>query len=176
MENSDEIKMMESQDKLSEVCRIQPMANGPPKFILVKPSYTKRNHNAMPYNYGYASNVETPLPLFQTEISGLTQSGRCFTLEELKKAKGKEVIDLGKELEVNKPVTKEESNEFLKLIKHSEYCIIDQLKKTLARISLMSLILSSKPHRNALPKVLNEACVPKTLNRKPWNIWWGGSI
>jgi len=48
------------------------------------------------------------------------------------------------------PVTKEESNEFLKLIKHSEYCIVDQLKKTPARISLMALILSSEPHQNAL--------------------------
>jgi hypothetical protein len=40
------------------------------------------------------------------------------------------VVDLNKELEVNKPVTEEESNEFLKLIKHIEYCIVDQLKKT----------------------------------------------
>ena len=81
MENGDEIRMMEGQDRLSEVCqdrlsevcRVQPTAYGPPKLILVKPSYTKRNHNAMPYNYGYASNVGTPL--FQIEVSGLTQSG-----------------------------------------------------------------------------------------------------
>jgi hypothetical protein len=70
--------------------------------------------------------------------------------EELKRAKGKEVVDLDKEIEVNKPVTKEESNEFLKLIKHNEYCIVDQLKKTPGRISLLSLILSSMSHQNAL--------------------------
>ena len=29
MENEDEIRMMEGQDRLSEVCRIQPTANGP---------------------------------------------------------------------------------------------------------------------------------------------------
>jgi hypothetical protein len=104
----------------------------------------------MPYNYSYTSNIEAPLPLFHTEISGLTWSGRCFTPEELKRAKGKEVVNLDKEIEVNKPVTKEESNEFLKLIKHSEYCIVDQLKRTPARISLMSLILSFELHRNAL--------------------------
>jgi len=75
------------------------------------------------------------------------------------------VVDLGKELEVNKPVTEEESNE-LKLIKHSEYCIVDQLKKTPARISFMSLILSSEPHRNALQKVLNEAYVPQDVEQK----------
>jgi hypothetical protein len=120
----------------------------------------------MPYNYGYASNVRTPLPLFQTEVSGLTRSGRCFTPEELRKAKSKEVVDLGKELKVNKLVTEEESNEFLKLIKHSEYCTVDQLKKTPARISLMSLILSSEPHRNALQKVLNEAYVPQDIEQK----------
>jgi hypothetical protein len=166
MENGDEIRMMEGQDRLSKVCRVQPTANRPPKLILTKPSYTKRNHNAIPYNYGYAPNVETPLPLFQTEISGLTRSGRCFAPKELRKANGKEVVDLGKELDVNKPVTEEESNEFLKLIKHSEYCIVDQLKKTSARISLMSLILNSKLHRNSLQKVLNETYVPQDIKQK----------
>jgi hypothetical protein len=120
----------------------------------------------MPYNYSYTSNIEAPLPLFHTEISGLTRSGRCFTPEELKRAKGKEVVNLDKEIEVNKPVTKEESNEFLKLIKHSKYCIVDQLKRTPARISLMSLILSFELHRNALQKVLNEAYVPQDIEQK----------
>ena len=73
------------------------------------------------------------------------------------------MVDFDKEIEVKKPVTEEESNEFMKLIKHSEYCIIDQLKKTPTRISLMSLILSSEPHRNALQKVLNEAYIPQDI-------------
>ena len=157
---------MEGQDEMTGVYRVQQTTKGPPRLILVKPSCTKRNHNAMPYNYGYASNIQTPIPLFQTEISGLTRSGRCFTPEELRKTKVKEVVDLNKALEVNKPLTEEESNEFLKLIKHSEYCIVDQLKKTPARISLMSLMLSSKPHRNALQKVLNEAYVPQDIEHK----------
>jgi len=166
MGGSREVSMMEGQDKMTGVCRVQPTATGPPKLTLVKPSYTKGNHNAMSYNYGYASNIRAPLPLFQTKISGLTRSGRCFTPEELRKAKGKEVVDFDKALEVNKPVTKDESNEFLKLIKHSEYCIVDQLKKTSTRISLMSLILSFEPHRNALQKVLNEAYVTQDIEHK----------
>jgi hypothetical protein len=166
IEGSRQVSMMEGQDKMIGVCRVQPTTNGPPKLILVKPSYTKGNHNAMPYNYSYASNIRAPLPLFQTEISGLTRSGRCFTPEELRKAKGKEVVDFDKALEVNKPVIEEESNEFLKLIKHSEYCIVDQLKKTPTRISLMSLILSSESHRNALQRVLNEAYVPQDIEHK----------
>ena len=76
------------------------------------------------------------------------------------------MVDLNKELEVNKPVTKEETNEFLKLLKHSEYCIVDQLKKTPAKISIMSLILNSEPHRNALQKVLNEVFVPQNIEQK----------
>ena len=108
-EGSHEVSMMEGQDKTSGVCRVQPTGN----------------HNAIPYNYGYASNIQAPFPLFQTEISGLTRSGRCFTPEELRKAKGKEVVDLNKALKVNKLITEEELNEFLKLIKNNEYGIVD---------------------------------------------------
>jgi len=124
------------------------MANGISKLVLTKPLYVNKvDYRAMPSSYGYTSNIEAPLPLFQIEINGLTRSGCCFTLEELekqRKAKGKELLDLDKEIKVNKPVTEEETNEFLKLMKNSEYCIVDQLKKTPARI------LSSEPHRNAL--------------------------
>ncbi|XP_073259781.1 uncharacterized protein [Populus alba] len=137
-EGNHEVSMMEGQDKMSRVYRVQPTANGPPKLILAKPSHTKGNHNAMPYNYGFAANIQASLPLFQTEISGLTRSGRCFTPEELRKAKGKEVVDLDKATEVNKPVTEEELNEFL----------------------------NSEPHRNALQKVLNEAYVPQDIEQK----------
>ncbi|XP_073263760.1 uncharacterized protein [Populus alba] len=156
--------------EMIEKCRIQSTTNGRSKLVLTRPSYaSKVNYGGMPEDYGYTSNIETPLPLFRTEISGLTRSGRCFTPEELerqRKAKGKEVLDLDKEFEVNKPVTEEETNEFLKLMKHSEYSIVDQLKKTPAKISIMSLILSSEPHRNALQKVLNEAYVPQDIEQK----------
>jgi hypothetical protein len=54
----------------------------------------------------------------------------------------------------------EETNEILKLMKHNEYIVVEQLKKTIARISLLSLILSSEPYSKALQKVLNEAYVP----------------
>ena len=51
-------------------------------------------------------------------------------------------------------------------MKHSEYSVVEQLKKTPARISLLSLILSSEPHRKALQKVLNEAYVPQDINQE----------
>ena len=63
-------------------------------------------------------------------LSRLTRSGRCFTPEELekqRKAKGKEGVDVIEE--INKPVTKEETNEFLKLMKHSEYSVVESSRK-----------------------------------------------
>jgi len=57
MDGNHEVSMMEGQHKLSEVCIVQPTTNGPPKLILTKPSFTKRDHNTMPYNYDYASNI-----------------------------------------------------------------------------------------------------------------------
>ena len=57
-------------------------------------------------------------------------------------------------------ITKTETNEFLKFIKHSEYNIIEQLHKLPAKISLLALMLHSEPHREAMLKVLKQAYVP----------------
>jgi hypothetical protein len=103
--DNEEIEMIENWEK----CRVQSTTNGLSKLVLTKPTYANKvDYRAMLRDYGYTSNIETLLSLFRTEISGLTQSGRCFTPEELekqRKAKGKEVLDLNKELDVNKPVT-----------------------------------------------------------------------
>jgi hypothetical protein len=63
-----------------------------------------------------------------------------------------------------KLVNEEEVGEFLKLMKHNKYNVVDRLKKTLVRISLMSFILSLKPHRNVLQRVLNKAYVPQDID------------
>jgi hypothetical protein len=65
--------------------------------------------------------------------------------------------------EVNKLVNDEKASEFLKLVKHNEYSMVDQLKKTLVMISLLLLVLSSELYRNALQKVLNEAYIPQDI-------------
>ena len=165
-EESSEVGMIGCQETKTEVCRLQPTVGGPPKLILTRPvCINSGSYGTMPYNYGYSFN---PIPIIHPEIGGLTRSGRCFTPEELerqRKAKGKEIVDVFKGMEVNKPISEDESNEFLKLMKHSEYSVVDQLKKTPARISLMSLILSSELHRKALQKVLNEAYVPQDITQ-----------
>ncbi|RDY00988.1 hypothetical protein CR513_15743, partial [Mucuna pruriens] len=56
-----------------------------------------------------------------------------------------------------------EAEEFLKLIRHSEYKLLDQMNKTSARISLLSLLLNLETHRSVLLKVLNEAHVAQDI-------------
>ncbi|XP_070009037.1 uncharacterized protein [Nicotiana sylvestris] len=53
-----------------------------------------------------------------------------------------------------------EVEEFWRNMQCTRYSVIDQLKKMSAQIFLMSLLMSSDSHRNALVKVLNEAYVP----------------
>jgi len=58
-----------------------------------------------------------------------------------------------------KKVSLEEASEFLRIIQQSEFKVIEQLNKTLARVSLLELLMSSEPYRALLVKVLNEAHV-----------------
>ncbi|PKI48905.1 hypothetical protein CRG98_030681 [Punica granatum] len=59
------------------------------------------------------------------------------------------------------PFVIEEAEAFMKVIKASEYKVVEQMSKSPARISLLSLLLSSEPHRDALLKVLTAAQVLK---------------
>ena len=61
---------------------------------------------------------------------------------------------------MNEPVIEMEANEFLKFIKHSEYSIVEQLHKLPAKISLLALMLNSKPYREVVLRVLMQAYMP----------------
>ena len=67
-------------------------------------------------------------------------------------------------MENNAPITKIEACEFLKYIKHSEYNVVDQLSKMLAKISLLLLLQNFELHRDALMKVLNQAYVANNVS------------
>ncbi|RDY13188.1 hypothetical protein CR513_01932, partial [Mucuna pruriens] len=60
-------------------------------------------------------------------------------------------------------VTEGEAIEFLKLICHNEYEMLDQLYKTPARVSLLSLLINLEEHHNLLLKVLNDAHVAQDI-------------
>jgi ABC-type lipopolysaccharide export system ATPase subunit len=64
MEKNDGVKMIKSQEKRMEVCRVLLTMNGPPKLILTKPLCVS---NAMPYKHGHISNIKTLIPLLQVE-------------------------------------------------------------------------------------------------------------
>ncbi|RDY12616.1 hypothetical protein CR513_02552, partial [Mucuna pruriens] len=90
------------------------------------------------------------------EAGGMTRSDRIYSPETLKKkcSNPEKTIEApkGKEIE-----------EFLKLIRYSEYELLEQMNKTPARISLLSLLLNSEGHRNLLLKVLKEAHVAQDI-------------
>ncbi|PKI41509.1 hypothetical protein CRG98_038100, partial [Punica granatum] len=61
----------------------------------------------------------------------------------------------------SKKVTEEEAETFMKVIKASEYKVVEQMAKSPAHILLLALLLNSEPHREALMRVLTAAQVPK---------------
>ncbi|RDX66105.1 hypothetical protein CR513_55165, partial [Mucuna pruriens] len=87
----------------------------------------------------------------------VTRSGRIFALEGLW---NRDPPSTRKEKAVEAPkkiVTEEEVHEFLKMIHHSKYEILDQLHKTPARVSFLSLLINSEGHHEHLLKVLSDA-------------------
>lgn len=126
-----------------------------------------------------------------SRIGGMTRSERCYKPDALK-ASQEPIMDKRKEKEYQlgdleevwnedptifkgsfpkKVVSDEEAFEFLKLSKHSEYKVIEQLHLTLARISILLLFLNSEPQGKALLDVLNKAHVNHdiTVGKTRWN-------
>ena len=54
---------------------------------------------------------------------------------------------------------KEDCDEMMRLIKRSEYNVVDQLLQSPSKISVLSLLMNSEPYREALQKVLDVAYV-----------------
>ncbi|XP_052482953.1 uncharacterized protein LOC128036119 [Gossypium raimondii] len=150
-----------------------------PKVIIQKPVYIPYNDSKrVPWNYD--CNVTIPgaeIPVNTSEeendVGFYTRSGKRYDPKNVgvEPIKGKALaVEQEKtktaktESHVNKLVTESEAREFLKFLKHSEYSIVEQLHKQLARISMLELILSSETHRDALIKVLNEIYVANNIS------------
>ncbi|XP_060190465.1 uncharacterized protein LOC132619638 [Lycium barbarum] len=69
--------------------------------------------------------------------TGLTRSGRCYAPEKVARATP------SKENGQKKAVTEAEVEEFWRKMTTKEYSLVEQLKKTLAQISLLALLISS---------------------------------
>ncbi|RDX82879.1 hypothetical protein CR513_36280, partial [Mucuna pruriens] len=127
--------------------------------VLAKPVY---NNNIVSWRYPAGETTTPPAmkdnPVLEVtniaRIGGVTRSGRIFAPESLQ---NKDLVHAKKEKAPKTPkriVMDGEGTKFLKLIHHSEYEMLDQLHKTPARVSLLSLLINSKGHRNLLLKVL----------------------
>ncbi|XP_070007817.1 uncharacterized protein [Nicotiana sylvestris] len=87
------------------------------------------------------------------EVNETNQSGKYLNLEEVNNAKQKR-------FPLKNPVSDKEAEEFFRKMKTADYEIIDQLQKSPAQVSLLSLLISLVEHQKVLIKSLNEAYVP----------------
>ncbi|XP_070015294.1 uncharacterized protein [Nicotiana sylvestris] len=127
--------------------------------VVIKPviQLPMTSEKVVPWNYSQVTVTHKGKKVVEDvcEAQGLTRSGRCFAPAELRR------VNLET---IKKPVTGEEAEEFLKRMKAHDYSIIEQLRKTPAQISLLSLLIHSNDHCQALMKILNEAYVPDKLS------------
>ncbi|XP_016694403.1 uncharacterized protein [Gossypium hirsutum] len=148
----------------------------PPRVIIQRPAvFPYKDSKKVPWNYECSVTIpgkESPVDASRGDQDGgsYTRSERRYDTanEEAQPIKGKaQVVEemKGKATKpVNEPVNEEEAKEFLKFLKHSEYSMVEQLRKQPARISMLALLLSSEVHRSALMKVLNETYVANDIS------------
>ncbi|XP_016667270.1 uncharacterized protein [Gossypium hirsutum] len=151
----------------------------PPRVIIQRPVvFLYKDSKRVPWNYDYnvtISGKQSPVDTSKKNQDGgsYIRSGKRYdtTSKKAQLVKGKAlVVEKMKEkvtkskLPVNEPVNEEEAKEFLKFLKYSEYSVVEQLRKQLARISVLVLLLSSEVYRSALMKVLNETYVANDIS------------
>ncbi|XP_073222404.1 uncharacterized protein [Cicer arietinum] len=147
-------------------------------IVQIPSPFSYKDNKAVPWNYNVevhlakqkdkdVSSSKTTAVTNVSGIGGMTRNDRicspgksqremrvvfekAYTDKEEKKVENEKVEN---------EVSNEEAQEFLKIIKQSEYKIVDQLNHTPTRISLLSLLMNYESHRKLLMKILNEAHV-----------------
>ncbi|XP_050890912.1 uncharacterized protein LOC127096377 [Lathyrus oleraceus] len=104
-----------------------------------------------------------------TGTSGITRSGRIFsptptpigTINPSTSDKGKQIDGAQQRQD---PAPSNEVDEFLRIIKKSDYRVVDQLNQTPSKISMLSLLMCSEAHRDALfEEVVNNIATSLSL-------------
>ncbi|PKI58203.1 hypothetical protein CRG98_021405 [Punica granatum] len=130
-------------------------------FVVDIPAREPFSDSKVPWTYeGSVGSIEQ-----QFSVMGMTRSGWVYE-SPVAKDKGKvPAVEDGATPESSpfspKKVTEEEAEAFMKVVKASEYKVVEQMAKSPAHISLLTLLLGSEPHREALLRVLTAAQVPK---------------
>ncbi|PKI39687.1 hypothetical protein CRG98_039920 [Punica granatum] len=137
------------------------IGTSPTPFVIDIPARETYLDDKVPWTYeGGAGNLEQ-----QFSVIGLTRSGWLYenlAATDKGKAPAVEIEAIpGVPPTPPKKVTEEKAEAFMKIIKASEYKVVEQMAKSPAHISLFTLLLSSKPHREALLRVLTATQVPK---------------
>src|SRR4051812_36253044 len=125
---------------------------------------------------------EVPLPTLSSvvniaDVSRVARSGRVYTplppKQPVSPATGQNPINTPVGNHVETPTSNPnidvgqssgtdvnpDFDEIWKLIKRSEYKIVDQLMQTPSKISILSLLLNSEAHREGLMRVLDQAFI-----------------
>jgi hypothetical protein len=133
------------------------------------------SEKAIPYKYNATmieNGREVPLPSMPAvgniaEDSRMLRNGRIIPTVAPKKVNA----STSQQVQMEGPVmdksierpgeanVNSDLDEVLKLIKKSDYKVVDQLMQTPSKISILSLLLNSDAHREALMKVLDQAFI-----------------
>ncbi|XP_075078566.1 uncharacterized protein LOC142164571 [Nicotiana tabacum] len=107
---------------------------------------------AIPWNYNEAVVTYKGKEVLG-EVNETNLAEKYLNLEEVNNV-------TKKRFPLKKLVSAEEAEEFFRKMKTADYEIIDQLQKSPAQVSLLSLLMNSTEHQKVLIKTLNEAYVP----------------
>lgn len=144
-----------------------------PIIIIVPTPFPYVDTKAVPWVYDtsfYIHGKKTQEETLKSSCSGgITKSGRIFaptltpirTINPSTSDKGKQ-IDGANQRQDLAPYN--EVDEFLRIIKKSDYRVVDQLNQTPSKISMLSLLMCSEAHRDALVKFLRTAHVPQEIS------------
>ncbi|KAF1883557.1 hypothetical protein Lal_00037318 [Lupinus albus] len=157
-----------------------PLYTAPPRWALrlyIEAGATRhsgpfpyKSDKAVPWKYQgkpVAKSKQTEEVVNLAGVGNMTRSGRVYSPVDLSKkiinaSKGKEkIVETSEDRpepevtemfpeKMEREVSEEEACEFLRFIKQSEYQVIDQLSRTLAKVSLLSLLMNSESHREVL--------------------------
>ncbi|XP_050890656.1 uncharacterized protein LOC127096079 [Lathyrus oleraceus] len=152
-----EINVISPVFKLPEPVVIRYDSNKPKTSpsLVIKPTgpVPYSSDKAVPFRYNPVAvqdGVEVPLP--STAVTNIADFNLASPI--LLKGTTTTVTDKGKRV-----IPTDEDTGFLRIIKKSDYNIIDQLHQTHSKISILSLLMSSSTHRSALHKLLAQAHV-----------------
>ncbi|XP_016480683.2 uncharacterized protein LOC107801803 [Nicotiana tabacum] len=135
---------------------INPPRLNEPVVISHAPQRPMTDATVVPWNYNKAV-VTYKGKEISGEVKENNPAEKYLNLEEVNNA-------TKKRFPLKKPVSAEEAEVFFQKMKMADYEIIDQLRKSPAQVSLLSLLMNSTEHQKVLIKTLNEAYVPiKTI-------------